>query len=206
VDRYKQRYGIDYEGTFSLVIKVATIRLVLTIVVSRGWSLWQLDVKNAFVLEDEVCMKLQPIGFKTAQTPHFICKHDKTLYGHKQAPRAWFARLGTKLRDLSFVPSKDDTSLFIYNKFYIIIYVLIYVDDIIVTSSSNKDVGALLHDLRDDFALKDLGLLHFFLSIDGKQVHDGMHLTQKKYATDILNEIGMLKCAPLAIAHTVVLK
>jgi histone deacetylase 1/2 len=183
---FKQRYGIDYEDTFSLVVKATTIRLVLSVAISYGWSLQQLDVKNVFlhgVLEEEVYMK-QPQGFENPQTPHFICKLDKALYVLKQAPRAWFARLGNKLHDLGFVPSKGDTSLFLYNKSGITIYVLIYVDDIIVTSSSNKAINALLHDLRHDFALKGLGPLHFFLGIEVKQTHEALRLTKVKYAAD----------------------
>jgi histone deacetylase 1/2 len=205
---FKQRYGIDYEDTFSPVVKAATIRLVLTVAVSRGWSLRQLDVKNAFlhgVLEEEFYMK-QPPGFENSQTPHFICKLDKALYGLKQAPRAWFSRLSNKLYSLGFVPSKADTSLFLFNKSGIIIYVLIYVDDIIVTSSSDKAIGALLHDLRNDFALKDLGPLHFFLGIEVKQTYDGLRLTQEKYAADILTKVGMLQCTtaptPLSSSET----
>jgi hypothetical protein len=174
---FKQRYGIDYEDTFSPVVKAATIRLVLALAVSRGWKLRQLDVKNAFlhgVLEEEVYMR-QPPGYET-KLGH-ICKLDKALYGLKQAPRAWYSRLSTKLHSLGFVPSKADTSLFFYNKGGVSIFMLIYVDDIVVASSSEKAVDALLHDLGMDFALKDLGDLHYFLGIEVQRVSDGIILS-----------------------------
>jgi len=160
---YKQRYGIDYEDTFSPVIKAATIRLVLSIAVSRGWSLRQLDVQNAFlhgVLEEEVFMR-QPPGYEDSKHPSYVCKLDKALYGLRQAPRAWYARLCGKLIQLGFTPSKGDTSLFYYNKGFISMFVLVYVDDIIVASSSPSATTALLRDLEADFALKDLGDLHY---------------------------------------------
>jgi histone deacetylase 1/2 len=115
---YKQLYGLDYEDTFSPVVKAATIRLILSIVVSKGWSLRQLDVQNAFlhgVLEEEVYMH-QPPGYKDKKKPDYVCKLEKTLYGLKQAPCAWYARLCNKLVELGFTPSKADTSLFYYNK------------------------------------------------------------------------------------------
>ena len=117
---------------------------------SRGWSLRQLDVQNAFlhgVLEEEVYMK-QPPGFEDKNKPSHICRLDRSLYGLKQAPRAWYSRLSTKLQQLGFTPSKSDTSLFIYNKSNTAIFVLIYVDNIIVTSSSNDTVTTLLKDLN----------------------------------------------------------
>lgn len=196
---FKQRYGIDYEDTFSPVVKAVTIRTVLAVSVSRGWKLRQLDVKNAFlhgVLEEEVYMK-QPPGFENSDAPNYVCRLDKALYGLKQAPRAWFSRLGSKLHALGFIPSKADTSMFLYNREGITIYVLVYVDDLIVTSSSDQAISALLRDLNDNFAIKDLGDLHFFLGIEVKHMRDGLLLTQEKYAKDLLDKVGMRGCKSL---------
>jgi histone deacetylase 1/2 len=85
------------------------------------------------------------------------CKLDKALYGLKQAPRAWFSHLSSKLHAFGFKASKADTSLFHYQRSGITIFVLIYVDDIIVTSSSDAAISALLKDLNTHFAIKDLG-------------------------------------------------
>jgi hypothetical protein len=147
------------------------------------------------VLEEEVYMK-QPPGFESAETPHYVCKLDKAIYGLKQAPRAWYSRLSNKLISVGFVFSKSDTSLFIYNKGDIIIYMLIYVDDIIVTSNAPEAVTALLADLREDFALKDLGKLHYFLGIEVKEENAGITLSQRKYAQDLLTRVGMVGCKP----------
>jgi histone deacetylase 1/2 len=195
---YKQRYGIDYEDTFSLVVKAATIRLILSIVVSNGWSLRQLDVQIAFlhgVLDEEVYMK-QPPGYEDKTFPNYLCKLDKALYGLKQAPRAWYYRLSVKLQELGFKPSKGDTSLFYFRKGDLVMFVLIYVDDIIVASSSLEGTQRLLKTLKSDFALKDLGDLHYFLGIEVTKLGDGILLSQAKYSNDVLRRTGMQKCKP----------
>jgi hypothetical protein len=94
----------------------------------------QLDVQNAFIhdfLEEKVYMR-QPPGYEDNSMPNHICKLDKALYGLKQAPSAWYSKLSTKIIDLGFHASKADTSLFLYNQGNVRIFVLIYVDDIIV--------------------------------------------------------------------------
>jgi hypothetical protein len=177
---FKQRYGIDYEDTFSPVVKMSTIRIILSIAVSKGWSMRQLDVQNAFlhgVLDEEVYMK-QPPGYVDKTKPNYVCKLDKALYGLKQAPRAWYARLSNKLVTLGFHTSKADTSLFYFNKGSITVFVLVYVDDIIVVSSSSEATTSLLNELKKDFALKDLGELHYFLGMEVTKVRDGIILSQ----------------------------
>jgi hypothetical protein len=193
---FKQRYDIDYENTFSPVVKAATIRLVLSVDVSRNWSLRQLDVQNAFlhgVLEEEVYMK-QPPGFHDASHPGYVCKLDKALYGLKHAPRVWYSRLSAKSVQLGFHVSKANTSLFMYRHTKVQMYLLIYVDDIIIASSTDAAVEALLNDLRSEFALKDLGLLNYFLGIEVKPSSDEIVLTQEKYTRDILRRVGMQDC------------
>jgi hypothetical protein len=196
VKGFKQHLGIDYDDTFSPVVKPATIRLVLSIAVSQGWSLRQLDVQNVFlhgVLEEDVYMK-QPPGFVNPVHPSYHYKLDKALYGLKQAPQAWYSRLSDKLHSLRFVSSKADISLFMYCKGQVTIFLLVYVNDIIIASSSNQAIDALLLDLQRDFALKDLSPLHFFLSVQVTPVSDGILLSQEKYTQDLLTRAGMLNC------------
>jgi histone deacetylase 1/2 len=98
---------------------------------------------------------------------------------------------------LSFTSSKADTSLFYYNKGEVCVFVLVYVDNIIVASSSQQTVDALLKDLKQDFALKDLGNLHYFLGIEVKRKEGGLVLSQERYAVDILVRTGMNKSKPI---------
>jgi hypothetical protein len=118
----------------------------------------------------------QPPGYENPNFPNHVCRLDKTIYGLKQATRAWCSKLSTKLLQLGFVTSKKGggTSLFIYSKRGITIFLLIYVDDIVVAS-----VEAMLADLSQEFSLKDLGTMHYFLGIEVDK-EEGIVLSQKK--------------------------
>jgi hypothetical protein len=88
---FKQWYGIDYEDTFSLIVKSTTIRLVLSFALVNNLCLHQLDVHNAFLhgfLDEDVYMR-QPLGYENPNHPDVVCKLDKDIYGFKEAPRAW---------------------------------------------------------------------------------------------------------------------
>jgi hypothetical protein len=158
---FSQQHGIDYGDTFSPVVKSATVRLVLSLAVSRGWTLRQIDVSNAFLhgfLTEEVYMQ-QPPGFEDAQYPQHVCKLQRSIYGLKQSPRAWYARLSAHLFQLGFTSSKADTSLFIFSRDGVQIYMLVYVDDIVIAGSTPGVVACLVRSLSDSFPIKDLGPL-----------------------------------------------
>ena len=113
---FHQQSGVDYDETYSPVIKPTTVRIVLSIAISSGWSLRQIDIQNAFLhstLSEEVFMS-QPPGYQHPLYPTHVCKLQKAIYELKQAPRAWFSRLSTKLLELGFHGSRSDSSLFIY--------------------------------------------------------------------------------------------
>jgi hypothetical protein len=109
-------------------------------------------------------------------------------------PRAWYSRLSNKLSQLGFRASKADTSLFMFHHGSLQIYLLIYVDDIIMVNLSSSVVDALLCQLCADFALKDLRLLNYFLGIEVGTTPGSLVLSQDKYTSDILAWAGMQPC------------
>jgi hypothetical protein len=111
---------------------------VLSLAVAQDWPVHQLDVKNAFLhgTLSETVYCSQPTGFVDSAFPSHVYKLNKSLYGLKQAPRAWYSRFAAYLIKLGFVEAKCDTSLFIYRRGSDTVYLLLYVDDIVLTASS----------------------------------------------------------------------
>ncbi|XP_074287645.1 uncharacterized protein LOC141612793 [Silene latifolia] len=195
-DGKTQRVDIDCGETFSPVVKPATIRTVLSIALASQWSIHQLDVKNALLHGDlsETVYMHQPMGYRDSRFPGHVCLLRKSLYGLKQAPRAWYKRFADFVTTIGFRNSKCDHSLFIYKDGNSLAYLLLYVDDIILTTSSEALRLSIMSRLSKEFAMKDLGLLSYFLGIAVSRHGKGLFLSQCKYANEIIERAGMSMC------------
>ena len=195
---YHQQPGLDFTETFSLVVKASTIRLVLSLAITRQWTIRHIDIQNEFLhgqLQEEVYMQ-QPQGYVHPDFPHHVCRIKKSLYGLKQAPRAWFSKLTETLLQLGFLGSKADTSLFTLHQTTFSIFILIYVDDIIITRTSSTEINNFIQRLGDVFPVKDLGILSYFLGVEA--LFDGLDLflTQRKYVANLLQRVNMHEAKP----------
>uniref|UniRef100_A0A2N9ENS9 Reverse transcriptase Ty1/copia-type domain-containing protein n=1 Tax=Fagus sylvatica TaxID=28930 RepID=A0A2N9ENS9_FAGSY len=150
--------------------------------VSFSWNIRQLDVTKSFLhgtLTKDVYMT-QPPGFTHPSFPNHICHLKKAIYDLKKAPGAWYSRLSTLLLHLCFVACKSDTSVFIYHCGHDLIMFLIYVEDIIITGPNSPLIDRLITTLQDDFAIKNLGPIHFFLGVEAINADKGLYVSQRR--------------------------
>ncbi|RVW87679.1 Retrovirus-related Pol polyprotein from transposon RE1 [Vitis vinifera] len=162
---FTQSYGIDYQETFAPVAKLNTIRILLSLAVNQDWCLQQLDIKNAFLngdLEKEVYMEIPP-GFEESMAKNQVCKLQKSLYGLKQSPRAWFDRFTKAVLKLGY----------------------------------KQGITEVEEVLSEEFEVKDLGNLKYFLGMEVARSRKGIVVSQRKYILDLLKETGMLGCKPI---------
>lgn len=127
-----------------------------------------MDINNAFLngtLYEEVFMN-QPLGFVDTNYPPHVCKLRKEIYGLKQAPCAWFTELKKFLLLSSFKNSLVDTTLFLYLRDGILVYLLVYLEDIIHTDNNSSLLNKFIFSMLKNFSLKDLGTFNYFLGVD----------------------------------------
>ncbi|CAL1360108.1 unnamed protein product [Linum trigynum] len=194
---YTQIEGIDFHDTFAPVAKLVTVRCVLALAAKLGWFLHQLDVNNAFLhgdLEEEVYMRV-PQGFARPGDDR-VCRLRKSLYGLKQASRNWYTKFTNALVGFGFTMSKADPSLFTFCHGDIFLVALIYVDDIILGGTSLPTIQRVKDFLHQQFSIKDLGTLKYFLGVEVSRSKQGIVLTQRKYALDILADSGVQGSRP----------
>ena len=157
-----------------------------------------MDIKRAFLngfIKEKVYAE-QPLGFKSFDFSNNVFSLSKVLYRLKQAPRAWFARLTACLHSLNFISSKADSSLFILKQAHHFVFLLVYVDDIVITGSCPKLIQSIIDAIQQTFPIRDLGSLHYFLGMEFKAQSYGNLLTQSRYLHDLLHKHGMVDCKP----------
>ena len=203
---YTQQEGLDYTETFSPVAKMVTVKLFLSLAAAQGWTLHQLDVNNAFLhgdLHEELYMCL-PLDLPSKG--ELVCKLNKSLYGLKQASRQWYSKFSTTLLQHGFLQSKADYSLFTKHSRASFMALLVYVDDILIASNDPQSIADLKVILNKEFKLKDLGSLKYFLGLEVARSEKGISLCQRKYALEVINDVGMLGCKPVKTPMEVNLK
>lgn len=138
--------------------------------------------------------------------PH-ICKLSKDIYGLRQAPRAWYSTLSSFLVTFGFINSTANKSLFIFSSNNVIVYILVYVDDIIITKNNKGFLEKCINALSTRFSLRELGNLNFFHGIEIIRDATGLVMTQSKYIRDILEKTNMIgsKAANTPMASTTTL-
>jgi hypothetical protein len=194
---YNQVEGLDFFDTFSPVAKLTTVRMLLVVAAIKGWHIHQLDVNNTFLhgeLQENVYMTI-PDGVQCSK-PNQVCKLLKSLYGLKQASRKWYEKLTSLLVREGYTQSTSDYSLFTLNHTNDFTALLIYVDDIILTGTSLNEIDRIRTILDDNFKIKDLGIVKYFLGLEVAHSKAGISLSQRKYCLDLLHDSGLLGSKP----------
>jgi hypothetical protein len=197
---YSQKDGMDYEETFALVAHLEAIRIILAFYVAKGFRLYQMDVKSAFLngfLEEEVYVR-QPPGFVSVKFPHRVYKLRKDLYVLKQALEEWYGRLRGFLFSKGFEMSKVDKTLFLLRQGDDILIVQVFVDDIVFGGLSHSLVARFAEDMSKEFEMSMMGELQFFLGHQIKQAKEGTFVHQAKYTKDILKKFKIDDSNPLS--------
>jgi hypothetical protein len=194
---FSQVEGIDYNETFSLVAKMNSIFLVLSLVASHKWEVDQMDVKSAFLhgdLKEEIYMEQPPSYVHNDSS--LVCCLKKSLYGLKQAPRAWYAKMDNFFIDTGFSRCHSDPNVYTKKVGIHLIILFLYVDDLILTGSESKLLNHVKTSLKKKFEMTDLGFLYYFLGLQLFKTNEGIFLSQSKYACDLLHRFHMEDCKP----------
>ncbi|KAJ9525482.1 hypothetical protein QJQ45_003113 [Haematococcus lacustris] len=204
VKGFRQRDGVDYfeDAVFAPVVMHTTQRLIFALAVQRGWGLWQIDFKTAFLNSkltdsDPQIFVEQPEGYEVGKG--LVCQLQRTVYGLKQAPRAWYMCLREQLEQIGFRASAADPSLFsLRTSSGSAVHMLVYVDDCILASADEAAVQEVKQQLQQAFDVHDLGQAADFLGmrIAFDRAAGILRLTQQQYIEQLLQRFGLAECNP----------
>nr|GEU64052.1 copia protein [Tanacetum cinerariifolium] len=193
---YRQEEGIKFEESFAPVARMEAIRIFLAYASHKGFTVYQMDVKTAFLhdsLKKDV-YACQPEGFIDVNHPSHVYKIKKALCGLKQAPRAWYDELSTFLLQNGFSKGIIDPTLFTRRFDDDILVVQVYVDDIIF-GSTNPRYATLFFDLmKSRFKMSMMREMTFFLGLQVNQSPSGIFINQSNYVNEILKKYGLNTC------------
>jgi len=200
---YSQVSGIDFGDIFSPVAKVASIRLLLSVVAAFDFEVEQMDVKTTFLhqdLEEEIYMK-QLEGFAVKSKKELVCKLKKSLYGLKQTPRMWYQKFETFIRGLGFTRSKTNHCVYFKLIGDRAIYLVLYVDDMLLVGNDKEIIQDLKTQLSSKFDMKDLGAANYILGMEIKRdrAKRKLWLNQRKYVETILHRFNMHDSKPVKV-------
>ncbi|KAL8119157.1 hypothetical protein AgCh_016606 [Apium graveolens] len=190
---YVQKKGIDFEEVFAPVTRMETVPLLLALTAKNGWKVHHLDVKSAFLnreLTEEVYIS-QPKNFVDEKQSHKVYRLLKALYGLRQAPRAWYARLNRCLKELGISKCPYEHAIYTRRESNEFLIIAIYVDDLLVTGSSMENIVKFKKQMSMEFEMSDMGLLAYYLGLEVNQSSGGISLKQTSYARKLLEKSNM---------------
>jgi len=195
---YVQRAGVDFDEVFAPVARMESIRTLLALAAHEGWKVHHMDVKSAFLnggLREEVYVS-HPPGFIIGNDDGKVLRLRKALYGLRQAPRAWNAKLDASMISLGFQRSSSEHGIYTRSNDASRLVIGIYVDDLIITGASSDAINEFKQDMMRLFSMSDLGLLSYYLGIEVTQTKAGITLCQSAYAGKLLERSGLGACNP----------
>lgn len=197
---FSQEYLKDYDETFAPVARISSLRFIIAFSNQYNLLLHHMDVKTAFLngeLKEEIFMKI-PEGVKS--NPNKVCKLNKALYGLKQSARCWFQVFEKALKEKGFKNSSVDRCIYILDGKNISenIYVVLYVDDIVIATAKNETMQSFKNYLANKFHMVDLKEIKLFLGIKIERTDNMITMSQSAYIKTILNKFNMHDCKPVS--------
>ncbi|KAF5374058.1 hypothetical protein D9757_010721 [Collybiopsis confluens] len=195
---FSQIPGIDFDETFAPVVRMETVRLLISIAARYKLRAHVVDVIGAYLngkLDEEIYMT-QPECYEDGTTR--VCKLERSLYGLKQAGRVWNLTLDSSFKELGFTRLLSDQCVYIRRSQKGIVIVAVHVDDMSIFASSDELMTETEVQLESKFSINKLGPLRQLLGMEIRQTEDSIILTQTQYLTRILDRFGMTDCKPVA--------
>ncbi|KAM2793311.1 hypothetical protein PS2_004857 [Malus domestica] len=193
---YAQNDGIDYNEIFSPVVKHSSIRIILALVAQYDLELVQLNVKTVFLhgdLNEEIYM-CQPDGYTVKRKENLFCKLKKSFYGLKQSPRQWYLRFDKFMKGQNYSRSQYDHCVYFKNfQDGSFIYLLIYVDDLLIASKNVEEIEKLKKQMKNEFEMKDLGEAKKILGMEITRDREKglVCLNQRQYLEKLIQKFGV---------------